>query len=157
MDCSTPGLSLTNSQSLPRFMYIALVMPSNCLILWHPLLLLLSIFPSIRDFSSESAVLIRWTKYWSFSFSISPFNEYLGLISLKIDWFDLLVVQGTLRSFLQHHNLKASILWCSAFFMVQFSQPYVTTGNTIALTWTFVGRVISLLFNTDEKSDLPDP
>ena len=124
-------------------------MPSSHLILWCPLLLLPSIFPSIRDFSNESAIHIRWPKYWSFSFSISPSNEHSGLISLKVDWFDLLAVQGTLRSFLQLHSSKASILWCSAFFMIQFSQPYMTTGKTTALTIrTFVGRIMCLLFNT---------
>ena len=131
-------------------MSVALVMPSSHLILWCcPLLPLPSIFPSIKDFSSESAVHIRWPKYWSFSFSISPSNECSGLISLKIDWFDLLAFQGTFRSLLQQHSSKASVLWRSAFFMVQLSQPYVTTGKTIALTvWTFVSRVMSLLFNT---------
>ena len=125
------SLSLTIFRSLPKFMSIALVMPSSHLILWHPLLLLPSIFPSIRDFSNKL----------SFSFSISPSNEYSGLISLKIDWFDLLAVQGTFRSLLQHHSSKA-ILWHSAFFTIQFSQPYVTTGNAIDLTIrTFVGRV----------------
>ena len=124
-------------------------MPSSHLILWCPLLLLPSIFPSIRDFSNESAICIRWPKYWSFSFYINPSNECSGLISLKIDWFDLLDVHGTFRSLLQHYSLKASILWCSAFFMVQLSQPYMTTGKTIALTiQTFIGRVMSLLFNT---------
>ena len=128
------SLSLTISQSLPKFMSIVLVMPSSNLILWCPLLLLPSIFPSIRDSSNESAVCIKWPKYWSFSFSINPSNEYSGLISLKIDWCDLFMVQGILRSLLQHHSLKASILWHSAFFMVQLSQPYVTTGKTIAVT-----------------------
>ena len=124
-------------------------MSSSHLILWCPLLLLPSVFPSIRDFSNESSVHIRWPKYWSFNFSISPFSEYSGLISLKIDWCDLLVVQGTFRSLLQHHTSKASVLMHSAFFMFQLSQPYMTTGKTIALTiWTFVGRLISLLFNT---------
>ena len=147
MDCSTPGLA--NSWSLPKFMFIASVMPCSHLIFWHPLFLLPSIFPRIRDFSNELAVHIRWPKYWSFSFSISLSNEYSGLISLKIDWFDLLAVQGTLRSLLQHHSLKASILWCSALFTVQLSQLYMTTGKTTALTiWTFVDRVMSLLFNT---------
>ena len=123
-------------------------MPSNHLILCHPLLLLPSIFPSIRVFSSESVLLIRWPKHWSFSFSISPSNEYSGLISFRIDWFELLAVQGTLKSLLQHHNSKASILWHSAFFIVQLSHPYMTTGKTIALTrWTFVGKVMSLLSN----------
>ena len=126
--------SLTISQSLPKFMSIASVMPSSHLILWHPPLLLPTIFPSIRDFYNEPAVRIRWPKYWSFSFSISPSNEYSGLISLKIDWFDLLADQGTFRSLLQHHSLKASILWHSAFFTVQLSRPYVTTVKTVALT-----------------------
>ena len=122
-------------------------MPSNHLILCHPLLLP-SIFPSIRVFSNESILQIRWPKYWSFSFSISPSNEYSGLISFRMDWLDLLAVQGTLKSLLQHHSSKASILQCSAFFIVQFSHPYMTTGKTIALTrWTFVGKVMSLLFN----------
>ena len=120
------------------------VMPSNHLILCHPLLLLTSIFPSIRAFSNESVLYIRWPKYWSFSFSISPSNEYSGLISFKIDWFGLLAVQGTLKSLLQHHSSKASILWCSTFFIAQLSHPYMTTGKTIALTrWTFVGKVMS--------------
>ncbi len=123
-------------------------MPSSHLILCHPLLLLPSIFPSIRVFSNESALHIRWPKYWSFSFSISPSNEHPGLISFRMDWFDLLAVQGTLKSLLQHHSSKASILWCSAFFTVQLSHPYMTTGKTIALTrQTFVGKVMSLLFN----------
>ena len=123
-------------------------MPSGHLILCHPLLLLPSIPPSIRVFSNESALCMRWPKYWSFSFSISTFNEHLGLISFRMDWFDLLAVQGTLNSFLQHHSSKASILRRSAFFTVQLSHPYMTTGNTIALTrWTFVGKVMSLLFN----------
>ena len=114
-------------------------MPSNHLILCRPLLLLPSIFPSIRVFSSESVLRIRWPKYWSFSFNVSPFNEYSGLISFRIDWFDILAVQGTLKSLLQHHSSKASILWPSAFFIVQPSHPYMTTGKTIALTrWTFV-------------------
>ena len=122
-------------------------MPSNHLILCH-LLLLPSIFPSIKVFSNESVLCIRWSKYWSFSFSISPSNEYSGLISFRIDWFVLLAVQGTLKSFLQHHSPKASILWLSAFFIVQLSHPYLTTGKTIALTrWTFVGKIMSLLFN----------
>ena len=125
-----------------------LVMPSNHLILCHPLLLLPSIFPSIRVFSSELALHIRWPKYWSFSFSISPSNEHSGLISFRMDWLDLLAVQGTLKSLLQHHSSKASILQCSAFFTVQLSHPYVTTGKTIALTrQTFVSKVMSLLFN----------
>ena len=129
-------------------MSIEPVMLSNCLIFCHPLLFLSSIFPSIRVFSSESALCIRWPKYWSFSFSIIPSNEYSGLIFFKIDWFDLPVVQGTLKSLLQHHNSKAPIFWCSVF-MFQISHPYMTTGKTIALTiQTLVGKVMSLLFNT---------
>ena len=129
-------------------MSIELVMPPNHLILCRPLLLLPSIFPSIRVFSNESVLHIRWPKYCSFSFSISPSNEYSGLISFRMNWLDLLAVQGTLKSLLQHHSSKASILQCSAFFMVQLSYLYMTTGKTIALTrWTFVGRVTSLLFN----------
>ena len=129
-------------------MTIKSVMPSNDLILCHPLLLLPSIFPSIRVFSNESVFCIRWPKYWSFSFSISPSNEYSGLISFRMDWLDLLAVHGTLKSLLQHHSSKASVLQCSAFFIVQLSHPYMTTGKTIALTrWTFAGKVISLLFN----------
>ena len=123
-------------------------MPSNHLILCHPLLFPPSIFPSIRDFSNESVLCIRWTKYWSFSFSISLSNEYSGLISFRMDWLDLLAVQGTLKSLLQHHSSKASILWHSAFSIVQFSHPYMTIGKSIALTrQTFVGKVMSLLFN----------
>ena len=123
-------------------------MPSNHLILCRPLLLLPSIFPSIRVFSNESALCIRWPKYWSFSFNISPSNEHPGLISFQMDWLDLLAVQGTLKSLLQHHSSKVPILWRSAFFIVQLSHPYVTTGKTRALTrWTFVGKVMSLLFN----------
>ena len=129
-------------------MPIELVMPSNHLILCHPLLLLPSIFLSIRVFSNESVLCIIWSKYWSFSFSISPSNEYSGLISFRMDWLDLLVVQGTLKSLLQHHSSKASILWHSAFFIVQLSHPYMTSGKTMAFTrWTFVGKVMSLLFN----------
>ena len=129
-------------------MSIELVMPSNHLILYCPLLLLPSIFPSIRVFSNESALCIRWPKYWNFSFSISPSNEYSGLISFKIDWFDLLAVQRTLKSLLQHHNSKASILQCSAYFIVQLSHPYMTIGKTITLTrWILVSKVMSLLFN----------
>ena len=131
-----------------KLMSIESVMPSNHLILCHPLLLPHSIFPSIRVFSNESALCIRWPKYWSFSFNISPSNEHPGLISFRTDWLDPLEVQGTLKSLLQHHNSKASILRCSAFFIVQLSHPYMTTGKTIALTrWTFVGKVMSLLFN----------
>ena len=129
-------------------MSIESVMPSNHLILCHPVLLLPSIFPSIRVFSNESVFHIRWSKYWSFSFSISPFNEYSGLISFRRDWFDLLAAQGALKSFLQRYSSKASILWNPAFLMVQLSHPYMTTGKTIALPgWTFVGKVMSLLFN----------
>ena len=129
-------------------MSIELVMPSNHLILCRPLLLLSSILPSIRVFSNESALCIRWPKYWSFSFSISPSNEHPGLISFRMDWLELLAVQGTLKSLLQHHSSKASILWCSAFFMVQLPHPYMTTGKTIALSIrTFVGKVMSLVFN----------
>ena len=123
------SLSFTISQSLFKLMSMELVMPSNHLVLCHPLLLLPSVFPSIRVFSSESVLPIRWPKYWSFSFSINPFNEYSGLISFRMDWLDLLAVQGTLKSLLQHHSSKASILQCSAFFMVQFSHPYMTTGK----------------------------
>ena len=130
------SLSITNSWSLPKLMSIESVMLSNHLIFSHPLLLLPSILPSIRVFSNESALHIRWPKYWSFSSSISPSNEYSGLISFRINWFDLLAVQGTLKSLLQHHSSKASILWHSAFFMVQLSHPYMTTGKTIALNTT---------------------
>ena len=129
-------------------MTIESVMPSNHLILCHPLLLLLSIFLSIRVFSDESVLPIRWPKYWSFSFSISPSSEHPGLISFRMDWLDLFAVQGALKSLLQHHSSKASILQPSAFFTVQLSHPYMTTGRAIALTrWTFVGKVMSLLFN----------
>ena len=129
-------------------MFIESVMPSNHLILCRPLLLLPSIFPSIRVFSNESPLHMRWPKYWSFSFNISPSNEHPGLISFSLDWLDLLAVQGTLKSLLQHHSSKASILWCSAFFIAQLSHPYMTTGKTIALTrWTFVDKVMSLLLN----------
>ena len=129
-------------------MSIESVMPSNHLILCHPLLHLPSVFPSIRVFSNESVLCIRWPKSWSFNFSISPSNESSGLISFRMDWLDLLAVQATLKSLLQHHNSKASILRCSAFLTVQLSDPYITTGKTIALTrWTFVGKVMSLLFN----------
>ena len=142
------SLSITNSQSLLKLMSIESVMPSHHLILCCPLLLPPSIFPSIRVFSDESVLHNRWSKYWSFSFSISPSNEYSGLISFRMDWLDLLAFQGTLKSLLQHYSLKASILRCSAFFTVQLSHPYMTTGKTIALTrWTFVDKVISLLFN----------
>ena len=129
-------------------MSIASVMPPNYHILCRPLLLLPSIFPSIMVFSNESVLCIRWPEYWSFSFSIIPSKEHPGLISFRIDWLDLLADQGTLKSLLQHHSSKASILWHSAFFIVQLSHPYMTTGKTIALTrWTFAGKVMSLLFN----------
>ena len=142
------SLSITNSRRSPKLMSIQSVMPSNQLILYHPLLLLPSTFPSIRVFSYESALRIRWPNYWSFSFSISSFNEHPGLISFRMNWLDLLVVQRTLKSLLQHHSSKTPIVWCSAFFTVQLSQPYMTTGKNIALTrWTFVGKVMSLLFN----------
>ena len=142
------SLSITNSRTPPKPMSIESVMPSNHLILCRPLLLLPSIFPSIRVCSNESALRIRWPKYWSFSFNISPSNEYSGLISFRMDWLDLLAVQRTLKSLLQHHSSKASILQHSAFFTVQLSYPHMTTGKTIALTrWTFVGKVMSLLFN----------
>ena len=143
------SLSITNSQSLLKLMSIESVMPSNHLILYCPFLLPPSTFPSTRVFSNESVLRIRWPKYWSFSFSTSPSNEYSGLISFRMDWLDLLAVQGTLKSLLQHHSSKAWILWRSAFFIVQLSHPYMTTGKAIALTrWTFVGKVMSLLFNT---------
>ena len=148
MDCSTPGFPVHHqSQSLLKLMSIELVMPSNHLILCHPLLLLPSFFPSIRVFSNESVFCITWPKYWSFSFSISPSDEYSGLISFRMDWLDLLAAQETLKHLLQHHNWKASILWHCALFMVQLSHLYMTTGKTIALTiWTFAGKLISLLF-----------
>ena len=142
------SLSITNSQSSPKLVPIESVMPSNHLILCCSLLLLLSIFPNIRVFSTESALLIRWPKYWSFSFSVSPSNEHPGLISFRMDWLDLLAVQGTLKSLLQHHSSKASTLQHSAFFIVQLSHLSMTTGKTRALTrWTFVGKVMSLLLN----------
>ena len=134
-------LSLTISQSLPKFTSIELMMPSNHLILCHPLLLRPSIFPSIRVFSNELILHIMWRKYWSFSFNISPSNEHPGLISFRMDWLDLLAIQGTLKSLFQHCGSKASILWCSAFFIVQLLHPYMTNGKTIALTrWTFVSN-----------------
>ena len=140
--------SITYSWNLPKLKPIESVMPSNHLILCCPLLLLPSIFPSIRVLSSELVLHIRWPKYWSFSFNISPFNEYSGLISFRVDWLDLLAVQGTVKNLLQHHSSKASILWRSAIFVVQLSHPYITTGKIIALTrWTFVGKVMSLLSN----------
>ena len=142
------SLSITNSRSSPKLMCIELVMPSSHLILCHPLLLLPPIPPSIRVFSNESTLRMGWPKYWSFSFSITPSSEHPGLISFRVDWLDLLAVQGTLKSLLQHHSSKASILQRSAFFIVQLSHPYMTTGKTIALTrWTFVGKVMSLLLN----------
>ena len=140
------SLSINNSQSLLKLTSISLVMPSNHFILCHPLLFPSSIFPSIRVFSNESVLPIRWPKYWSFSFSISPSSEYSGLISFRMDWLDLLAVQGTLRSLLQHHSSKVSILRHSAFFIVQLSHPYMTTRKTIALTrHTFVGKVMHML------------
>ena len=142
------SLSVTSSQSLLKLMSIKSEMLSNYLILFRPLLLPPSVFPSIRVFSTESALHIRWPKYWSFHFSISPSNECSGLISFRMDWLDLLAVQGTLKSLLQHHSSKASVLWCSAFSIVQLSHPYMTAGKTIALTrQTFVAKVMSLLFN----------
>ena len=157
----TPGtaaqqasLSISNSRSLLKPMSIKSVMPSNHLILYHPLLLLPSIFPNIRVFSKESVLHIR---YWSFSFSISPSNEYLGLISFRIDWLDLLAVQGTLQSLLQHHSSKTSIFQHSAFIIIQLSHPYMTTGKTLALTTTFVVKVMSLLFNMLSTPPLPTP
>ena len=148
MNHSTPGLSITSSWSSLKLMSIESVMPSSHLTLCHPLLLLSPIPPSIRVFSNESALRMRWPKYWSFSFSTSPSKEHPGLISFRMDWLDLLAVQGTLKSLLQHHSSKASILWRSAFFTFQFSHPYMTAGKTIALTRrTFVSKVVSLLFN----------
>ena len=147
MNCSMPGLP--DHHQLPEFtMSIELVMPSNCLILCRLFLLPPSIFPSIGGFSNESALCMRWPKYWSFSFGISPSNEHPGLISFRMDWLDLPAVQRTIKSLLQHHSLKASIFWCSTFFTVQFSHPYMTTGKTIALTrQTFVDKVMSLHFS----------
>ena len=142
------SLSITNSRSLLKLMPIEPVMPSSHLILYHPLLLQTPIPPSIRVFSNESILRMKWPKYWSFSFSISPSSEHPGLSSFRMDWLDLLAVQGTLKNLLQHHSSKASIFWCSAFLTVQLSHPYMTTGKTIALTrQTFVGKVMSLLFN----------
>ena len=146
------SLCFTVSQSLLKLMSIESVMPSNHLIFCRPLLLLPSIFTSTRVFSNESVLHIRWPKYWSFGSSISPSNEYSGLISFRINWFDLLAVQRSLKSLLQYHSSKASILWLSAFFMVHLSHPYMTTGKTIALTrWTFIGKMMSLLFNTPSR------
>ena len=145
--CQT-SLSITNARSLLKLMSTELVMPSNHLILCHPLLLPPSVFPSMNVFSSESVLHIKWPKYWSFSFNISSSNEYSGLICFRMDWLDLLAVQGILKSLLQHHSSKASVLRCSAFFTVQLSHSYMTTGKTTALTrQTFVGKVMSLLFN----------
>ena len=153
MDCSAPGLPVHHQ--LPEFtqlMSIESMMPSSHLILCCPLLLLPPISPSIRVFSSESTLRIRWPKYWSFSFRISPSKEHPGLISFRMDWLDLLAVQGTLKSLLQHHSSKASIFWRSAFFTIQLSHAYMTTGKTIALTrWTFIGKVISLLLNMPSR------
>ena len=142
------SMSITNSQSLLKLMFIESVMPTNYLILCCPLFLSPSIFPSIRVFSNKSVLHIRWPKFWSFSFNISPSNEHSGPISLGMDWLNLLAVWGTLKSLLQHHSSKVLVLCHSAFFIVQLSHPYMTTGKTIALTrWTFVGKVMSLLFN----------
>ena len=149
MNCSTPGFPVHHQ--LPELAQTHVHWVGDTIQTSHPLsslFLLPSIFPSIRVFSNKSVLCIRWPKYWSFSLSISPFNEYSGLIFFRMDWFDLLAVQGTLKILLQHHSWKASVLWCSAFFMVQLSHPYVTTGKTIALTrQTFVGKIMSLLFN----------
>ena len=148
MNCSMPGFSVF--YYLPEFAQTHVHWVSDAIQPSCPLspLLLPSVFPSIRIFSNQSSPYIRWPKYWSINFSISPFKEYLGLISFRIDWFDLLAVQGTIKSYLQHHSLKESILWCSAFFMVQLSHPNMTAGKTIGLTrWTFVGKVMSLLYN----------
>ena len=147
------SLFITNYQSLPKFMCIESVMPSNHLILCRPLLFLPSIFASIRVFSNESTLRMRWPRYWSFSFNVSPSNEHPGLISFRMDWLDLLAVQGTLKSLFQHHSSKASILRCSAFFRVQLSHPFMTIGKTIALTrWTLVSKVMSLLLNMLSRS-----
>ena len=152
------SLFLTISQSLFKFMSIESVMLCNPLIVCCPLLLPPSTFPSIRVFSSDSVLHIGWPKYWSFSFSISPSSEYSGLISFRTDWLDLCVVQETLKSLLQHHNSKASILRCSAFFIIQLSHPYMTTGKIIDLTrWTFVGKVMSLLFNMLSRLVITSP
>ena len=157
MDCSTPGFPVHHQlPELAQTHVIKSVMPSNHLILYRPLLLLPSIFPNIRVFFKESVLRIRWPNYWSFRFSISPSNDYSGLISFRMDWLDLLAVQGTLKSLLQNHSSKASILQRSAFFIVQLSHPYMTTGKTIALTRrTFVGKVMSLLLNMLSSLVLP--
>ena len=150
------SLSITNSQSLLKLMSIQSVMPSNHLTLCCLLLLPPSIFPSIRVFSKVSVLHIMWPKYWRFSFTISPSNEYSGLIYFRVDWLNLLAVQDTLKSLLQHHSSKASVLQCSAFLIVQLSHPYMTTGETIALTrWTFVDKVMSLLFNMLSRLEKP--
>ena len=156
MDHSMPGLPvLQHLSELAQAHAIKSVMPSSHLILYRPLFLPPSIFPSIRVLSNESVPHIRWPKYWNFSFSISPSNEYSGLLSFRMEWFDLLAVQGTLKSLLQHHSSKASILWHSASFMVQLSHPYMTTGKNIAFTrWTLVGKVMSLLFNMLSRFDI---
>ena len=152
MNCSMPVFSVHYSWSLFKVKSIELMILSNHLILCYPLLLLPSVFPSIRVFSSGSALRIRWPKYWNFSFSISPSNEHSGLISFRMDWLDLLAIQGTLKSLLQHHSSKASILRCSAFFIVQLSHPSMSTGKIITLTrWTFVDKVMSLLFNKQSR------
>ena len=153
MNCSIPGFPVLHYLlEFAQILATESVMLSNYLIVCHPLLLWPSIFPSIKIFSSDSALSISWPKDWSFSFSISHSNEYSGLISFRIDWFDLSAVQETLKSLLQHYSLKASILWCSAFFMVQLSHPYMTTGKSIALTiWAFVSKVMYLFFNTLSK------
>ena len=148
MDCSTSSLPVHHQLLELAQTHVHRVGDANNLILYHPLLLLTSIFPSVRVFTSESVLTTRWPKYWSFSFSISPSKEYSGLISFRLHWLDLLAVQGTCKSLFQHHSSKALILWHSSFFMVQLSHPYMTTGKTIALTrWTFVGKVMSLIFN----------
>ena len=154
MDCSTPGVPVHHQlPELLQFMFIESEMPSNHLLLCRPLLFLTLTFPSIRNFSNESVLCMRWPKYWSFIFSISPSNGYLGLISFRMDWLDLLAVQGTLKSLLQHHSSKASILQLSAFFIVRLSHPYMTNVKTTALTrWTSVGKVMSLLFNMLSRS-----
>ena len=149
------SLSITNSQNLLKLMSIESVMPLNHLILCHSLLLLPSIFSSLRVFSKESFLCIRWPKYWSFSFSISPSKEYSGLISFRMDWLDLLALQGTLKSLLHHYSSKTSILWCSAFFIDQLSHSHMTTGKIIPLTrWTFVGKVVSLFLNMLSSLDI---
>ena len=153
MGCSTPGSPVLHQlPEMLRLMSIASMMPSNHFILYHSFLFLPSILPGVRVFSKESALCIRWPKYWSFSFSISPSHEYSGLICFRMDWLDLLAVQGTLKSLLQHHSLKALILWPSAFFMVQLSHLCATTGKTIGLTiWTFISKTMSLLFSTPSR------